>query len=176
MRAVVVYESMYGNTRVVAEAIARGLARSMDVDVTRVADASELTGIDLLVLGAPTHIWGMSRPKTRLGAVEAADEPGSRLSVEPDAAGPGMREWLDSLPSPAARIAIFDTRMHAPLGLSGSAAKSISRRARNRGYALADQPQGFFVSKENELLDGELDRARTWGEKLAATCAESRMP
>lgn len=173
MRAVVVYESMYGNTHAVAEAIGRGLAQSMDVEVMRVADAHDLAGVDLLVLGAPTHAWGLSRPTTRRGAVQAADEPDSGLAVEPGAAGPGMREWLDSLPPIPVRIAIFDTRMPAPLGLSGSAAKGIARRARHRGYKLVDQPQGFIVSKTNQLVDGELDRARIWGERLAVAFAES---
>ena len=63
MRAVIVYESMYGNTRAVAETVAAELGGS----AVSVADASadDLAGADLLVVGAPTHAWNMSRPSTR---------------------------------------------------------------------------------------------------------------
>jgi hypothetical protein len=173
MRAVVVYESMYGNTRAVAEAITDGLAATTSASAVPVAEAAELGNVDLLVLGAPTHTWGMSRPSTRRGAVQAADKPGSGLTVEPGAAGPGMREWLDRMPCVPTRVAIFDTRMKAPLGLSGSAAKRIARAVRSRGLRLAGAPQRFTVSKQNRLLDGELDRAHAWGAQLAAESISS---
>ena len=173
MRAVVVYESMYGNTHAVADAVRQGIAEAMEVDVLPVVDADDLRGVDLLVLGAPTHVWGMSRPTTRRGAADAAAEPGSGLVVEPGAAGAGMREWLAAMPPTSARIAVFDTRMRGPFGLSGSAAKRIARHMRHAGHQLVDRPQGFDVSTENELMDGEIDRARAWGAQLASKCVAS---
>ena len=73
MRAVVIYESMYGNTRAVAEAIASDLS-PMDVTVLPVgsADASTVADADLLIVGAPTHAFGLSRPQTRLSAAQPA--------------------------------------------------------------------------------------------------------
>ena len=174
MFALVVYESMYGNTHAVADAVAAGIGESMDVEVVSVADITERGAVDLLVLGAPTHAWGLSRPSTRRGAVQAAEKPGSELVVEPNATGSGMREWLDLMPCVSTRAAAFDTRMTAPLGLSGSAAKRIARRLRKRRVALAAGPEGFTVSKQNRLLDGELERARRWGRRLAA--APDRSP
>ena len=74
MRAVVVYESMYGNTHHVAEAIGTGLSEGYDVAVVPVseADPAVLNGADLVVVGGPTHLHGMSRPSSRKGAATAA--------------------------------------------------------------------------------------------------------
>jgi len=79
MRAVVVYESMYGNTHQVAEAIGAGLRSSFEVSVVPVSEAGPavLADADLLVVGGPTHVHGMSRTSTRKAAVEAADKPAS---------------------------------------------------------------------------------------------------
>jgi hypothetical protein len=178
MRAVVVYESMYGNTRAVAEAVAAGMEPYALVSVLPVAeagpDADALRNVDLLVAGGPTHVRGMSRPTSRRSAVEAAAKPGSDLHLEPGADGPGLREWLEHMPCIPSRVAAFDTRMHAPAGVSGSAARRIARRLRRQGFEPAARPEGFYVTKENRLLDGELARARAWGAGLAA--AWSRQP
>jgi hypothetical protein len=90
MRAVVVYESMYGNTHLVADAIGAGLEGAFDVWVGPVsqADPAVLDGAALVVAGGPTHVHGMSREATRKAAAEAADKPASPLNLEPDAGGP----------------------------------------------------------------------------------------
>jgi len=77
MQAVVVYESMYGNTHMIADAIGAGLKTASDVSVVPVSQASRavLAGADLVVVGGPTHAHGMSRAATRQGAVKAADKP-----------------------------------------------------------------------------------------------------
>ena len=175
----VIYESMYGNTRAIAEAIGRGLATGYEVTVQPVADveATELTGVDLLVVGGPTHTWSMSRPSTRQGAATAAEKPGSGLSIEPGATGPGIREWLRSLdratvPS-ALHVTTFDTRMHAPLGLSGAASRTIAKRLRRVGIRCDARPRGFYVSRQNLLIDGEIARAEVWGRELAAMHART---
>ena len=99
MKAVVVYESMYGNTHLIADAIGEGLRTTGEAVVVSVhdADASLVAGADLMVVGGPTHVHGMSRPTTRDAAVAAADQPESSLTMDPDAEGPGVREWLESL-------------------------------------------------------------------------------
>src|SRR5215470_18277358 len=119
MRAVVVYESMYGNTHLVADAIGKGLGTACDVSVVPVAQMNPEVpaGTDLVVVGGPTHVHGMSRAATRKAAVEAADKPASPLTVEPDAAGPGLREWFASLGRYPVKAAAFDTRMHGPATL-----------------------------------------------------------
>jgi hypothetical protein len=180
MQALVVYESMYGNTRAVAEAIGRGLATSCEVTVQQVAnvDAATLSGVDLLVVGGPTHTWSMSRPATRNAAVEAAADPTSGLVVEPGAAGPGIREWLQSLQPPtgqhAMRATAFDTRMHVPLGLNGGASRGIAKRLHRIGFSNAHPPQGFYVTKTNQLTADETARAESWGRDLAGVPARAR--
>ena len=76
MKALVVYESMYGNTHTVAAAIAEGLSGLADVEVVPVEGASteRLEAADLIVVGGPTHAHSMSRPSTRKGAADAARE------------------------------------------------------------------------------------------------------
>jgi hypothetical protein len=116
MRALVVYESMFGSTRRIAEAVAAGLDKSGQAVVVGVADAHEglLTGIDLLVVGGPTQGWSMSRPSTRRGAPLHVAKPESGLTLEPGAdTGPGVREWLAQRGQLALPAAAFDTRVNS---------------------------------------------------------------
>ena len=92
MKALVVYESMWGNTQRVAEAIAAGLRESMEVELVEVnqAPAEPAPEVGLIVAGGPTHAFSMSRTRTRADAVNrGADHTASDL---------GLREWLDRLP------------------------------------------------------------------------------
>jgi menaquinone-dependent protoporphyrinogen IX oxidase len=91
MRAIVVYESMYGNTHQVADAIGAGLGTAFDVSVVPVSQTGPdvLAGADLAVVGGPTHAHGITRAATRKAAVEAASKPVSGLKIEPTAIGPG---------------------------------------------------------------------------------------
>jgi hypothetical protein len=174
MKAVVVYESMYGNTHAIAEAIAEGLRAGVDdvsVVTTHDADASTGQDADLVVVGGPTHVHGLSRPSTRKAAVEAAEKPDSGLEVEPDAIGPGVREWLDGLSPAAGRAATFDTRIDAPAALTGRASKGIARRLRSKGYTLIADPHSFLVTKESHLEPHEEDTAREWGAQLGTSLA-----
>jgi hypothetical protein len=168
MRALVVYESMFGNTRAVAEAIATGLAAVGEVEALEVAEAptGHLSGIDLLVVGGPTHALGLSREQTRASAVDETDQP----LVSP---GTGLREWLAALESPEGPIAAatFDTRTQRPR-LPGSAAVAAGRRLRRLGFARALRPETFWVGgMTGPLVDGELERAHMWGLALAEQVA-----
>ena len=172
MRALVVYESMYGNTHLVADAIGRGLEVMADVSVLAVHDAddADLEGVDLVVVGGPTHVHSMSRSRTRNAAVDAATGD-DELVVAPDAAGPGVRVWLASLPTTppgGVRAAAFDTRIDAPAILTGRASKAIDRALRHHGFATIAEPESFLVTKHNELEPDEATRATAWGAQLAA--------
>ena len=173
MRAVVVYESMYGNTHLVADAIGAGLGTAFDVWVVPVsqADPAVLDGAGLVVVGGPTHVHGMSRASTRKAAGEAADKPASPLNLEPDAAGPGLREWFASLGHYPVKAAAFDTRMHAPAALTGRASKGVARLLRAHGFEVIAEPESFLVTKQDRLEPHETTRAREWGTKLAASVA-----
>ena len=173
MRAVVVYESMYGNTRAVAEAIGEGLRSAGDVVVVPVGRAGPevLDGAGLVVVGGPTHVHGMTRPRTRAAAAEVAAKPASTVVLEAGADGPGVREWLASLGPVDGRAAAFDTRLKGPAAFTGRASKGIGRALRRHGLELTAPPESFLVTKDNILEAGEAARARRFGERLAAGIA-----
>jgi len=173
MRAVVVYESMYGNTHLVADAIATGLGTVCQVDVVPVerADQQTLDGAGLIVVGGPTHAHGMTRASTRQAAIADAHKPDSGLRLDPDAEGPGLREWFDALPTLPTAAAAFDTRVDLPAALTGRAGKGIARRLRQHALTVIAEPESFLVTKQNRLEPGEADRARSWGAQLARTVA-----
>ncbi|HXY46244.1 MAG TPA: flavodoxin domain-containing protein [Acidimicrobiales bacterium] len=156
MDVAVVYESIFGNTRIVAEAIAEGLQASdqrAQVAVMPVGEATpeRLESVELLIVGAPTHVTRMPSPRTR----------------QQFTAAPGVREWLAGLPAalPGQQAAAFDTRLSYPL--AGSAARPISRRLRHHGYKIVAKPTGFIVEGgKGPLKDEERERARAWGAGL----------
>jgi hypothetical protein len=169
MHTVVIYESMFGNTRQIAEAIAEGVGSAGTVDLVRVtdADAGLVDDADLVVVGGPTHTWGMSRPKTRQGVPNYAAKPGSDLILEPGASsGPGVREWISSLGARHGRAAAFDTRLNAPAIFTGKASGGIDRALSSHGLVAVVGPESFLVTKQGHLLPDELDRARAWGQGL----------
>jgi hypothetical protein len=168
MRAVVVYESMYGNTHLVAESIGEGLRRTYEVDVVPVdkADRALIEAADLIVVGGPTHAHGMSRDSTRQAAVADADKPDKNLTVDPDAEGPGLRDWIPSLPTTRAKAAAFDTRIDMPAVLTGRASKGIGRLLRQHGFEMIAEPTSFLVTKDSHLETGEATRAEQWGRQL----------
>lgn len=171
MKAVIVYESMYGNTHHVASAIADGLGGAANVVVVPVQRAKPelVESADLLVVGGPTHVHGMSRVMTRTAAVEATDKPGNDLKLEPDAEGPGLREWFEGLGKLGSHAAAFDTRMHGPPALTGRASKGIAKQLRHHGARLITDPESFIVTKDNHLEVDEEQRARAWGAELGRT-------
>lgn len=120
-----------------------------------------LREFDLLVVGAPTHVHGLSSRRSRKGALEQQGRDGE--------VGIGVRGWLERLPFLGRPpVAVFDTRAHKPELLVGSAAHRIAHRLRKRGYRLAVEPESFFVDgTPGPLADGELERAEEWGNMLA---------
>ena len=168
--AVVVYESMFGNTHVIADRIATGLRERLDdVTVVPVHDATaELVGAtDLLVVGGPTHVHGMSSHLSRQSAKDMAAKD-EDLDLDPDAEGPGLRDWFDEVPTgQSGRAAAFDTRVHATTLVTGQASKGIAKRLGRHGFELVAEPESFFVDKENHLEAEEADRASAWGRRLA---------
>ena len=173
MRIVIVYESSYGNTHLVADAVAEGLRAGNDVEVVPVSEASQelITDADLVVVGGPTHVHGMSRGKTRQAAAEAADKPGSGLTLDPDSSGPGLRDWFAALRPVHTNAAAFDTRIDAPAVITGRASKGISRQLRHHGFREIIEPASFLVTKDSHLAPGQQTDARQWGERLAAALA-----
>ena len=179
MRAVVVYESMYGNTHRIADEIGAGLREAPGVDEVAVvsvheADEALQAGVDLLVVGGPTHVHGMSHERTRDDAVRQAEEPDSGLRLDPDAEGSGLREWFDALHRLDVPAAAFDTRIDLPVALTGRASKGIARRLRKLHCDEVAVAHSFLVTTETELEPDEALHAHRWGSALAAASAGHR--
>ncbi len=158
MHSVVIYESFYGNTESIAGAIAEGLARHGQAEAMAIGDvaASTLSDVDLLVVGAPTHAWGLPRARTRAG-------------VRADLSGTLLRDWLDVVPAGDGRpAAAFATRLGSPRFLTGSAATGIARRLRRRGWTPAKPATFVVTATPGPLADGELAKALAWGDELGA--------
>jgi hypothetical protein len=169
MKAVVIYESMYGNTHLIANAIAEGLRTHGEVLVVPVgeADTALLDTVDLVVVGGPTHAHGMSRASTRKGAAAAAEKPGSTFVMDADAMGTSLREWFATLGDlEKKRAAAFDTRFDLPAALTGRASRGIAHKLHHHLATLIAPPESFFVTKDNHLDPNEEDRARKWGDRL----------
>ena len=156
MRAIVIFESMFGNTEELPVDA---------VEVVEVGSAPTAVGQDdLVVVGGPTHAFGMSRESTR---EDAATKGAGPLVSQ----GDGVREWLERVSfgaggHPAA--AAFDTKVTRPR-LPGSAAKAIERRLRKVGFSIVQPATTFHVhGMEGPLEDGELEKARAYGARLAA--------
>ncbi|MFI6602382.1 flavodoxin family protein [Nonomuraea sp. NPDC050536] len=166
MYALVIYESMFGNTRRVAEAVAQGLSSHLSAETVEVSLAPAVVGgeVSLLVIGGPTHAFSMTKPTTRASAARQTTRP----LISP---GIGIREWLDRAHLEPVRAIAFDTRVrHMP----GSAARAALTRLHRLGARIAGPTQSFYViDMTGPLMDGELERAREWGEELGAAC---RMP
>lgn len=165
MRALVVFESMFGNTRDVAAAVAEGLGSHLSVDLVEVGSApTEIDAeVSLLVVGGPTHAFGMSRPETRRSAADKATGPVVSGRI-------GLRDWLAALArsSDGAAAATFDTRVSKPRA-PGSAARKAERRLRRMGFDIVAAAANFWVTGvEGSLVDGELERARRWGEQIGS--------
>ena len=178
MKVVMVYESMFGNTAALAEAVTSGLA-----DVGAVVALSEVTsvpaegllGCDLLVLAAPTHALTLSRPASRAEAVSKGADPAHATR--------GLREWLTNLDvtlsatatAPRPSIAVFDTRMGKGRHWPGSAARSVERTMKKSGFAVVSRASFYVDAVAGPLAAGEHERAREWGRSLAelATRGES---
>jgi len=164
MKAVVVYESHWGNTAAVADAIAAGLGAGARALSTDEATESAVADADILVVGAPVIAFGLATDKARAGLTDDRKAPSPA-----DIGHPSMRWWLARLPFRKAVGAAFETRIWwSPRGATGE----IERGLRNAGYEVRTKAAKFVVEGTyGPLRDGELDRAREWGAQLAASVA-----
>jgi hypothetical protein len=168
MRAIVVYESMFGDNKQVAEAIAAGLADAgVTADAIEVGVAPTTLGddVDLLVVGCPNHAWSMPRPSTREDASTKVDEPLVSQGI-------GVREWLEQAAlTPGVRSAAYDTRGSRPKAVVAfdHASSSIDKRlVKLGGVRLLPSEHFVVVDMTGPLEPGEVDRAREWGRRMAS--------
>ena len=144
MKALIVYDSVYGNTEKIARAIADAITPSGEVKVLRVGEAnpSELESADLLIVGSPTH--------------------GGRPT-------PAIQDLLNKVPKlQGVNVAAFDTRIQTKLvRVFGYAAGRIAGNLKKKGGNLIASPAGFFVTgSKGPLKEGELERAAGWAKGI----------
>ncbi|MEZ5194768.1 MAG: hypothetical protein R2734_21375, partial [Nocardioides sp.] len=136
----IVVESMFGNSREVAEVVADGAREAgADVSVTPVAEAGRdvQPAATLLVVGGPTHAFSMTRSATRADALREGAPYGDKET--------GIREWIDrATPRPDLPVITFDTRIQVKF-VPGSAAKSAAASLKGHGFAHVTRGPTFFV-------------------------------
>ncbi len=164
VRALIVYESMFGNTERIARAVRDGLRQYLPADTVPVNQAPDVVPDDvrLLVVGGPTHAFSMSRLSTRQ---EAWKQGGLVTPVEV-----GIRDWLAALKPTRVetlRVTTFDTRIAKVRRLPGSAARSAAKLLRRMGFRMLSTSESFFVNDTTgPIRDVELERAERWGAEL----------
>jgi flavodoxin len=169
MGAIVVFESLWGNTAEVARAVAEGLGPGTRALRTDEVGPDAVAGAELVVAGAPVLGFKLSSPKMRDGIRQ---NPGK--GPAPDLSCPLLRTWLEDLAPGSGWGAAFDTRVRGPFG---KGAPEIARLLEAAGYRQLAEAEGFVVKgKHGPLRDGELERARLWGEQLARAFEERRDP
>jgi flavorubredoxin len=145
MNALIVYDSQYENTERIAQAITDALAESGEARAVRLDPAHplEFQGVDMFIVGSPTQGW------------------------KPTSA---VRSFLEEVSSEQLRslaVACFDTRFRLPRWMSGSAAKVMATKLKEKGVSLLVPPKSFFVKgTEGPLRSGEVERAATWARML----------
>jgi hypothetical protein len=170
MSALVVVETYFGNTRHIADVVANRLrSDGIDAEVVDVVEApTELEdGIELLVIGAPTHDLGLPTAETRQAAFARSGQ------VEP---GIGVREWVERVtrPSVPPLVAVFDTRTGYPW-LAGSAAAQASVLLSRKGFPVIPARETFRVQGVTGPLSvGEDQRAEYWTDVVAARLQKQR--
>jgi flavodoxin len=156
MLTVVVYDTKYGNTEQVAQAIARGVAGLGTVRVMDVTEATQPLAErpDLLLVGGPTQRHGPS---------------------------PALRQFIEDLPSELQGVpsASFDTRYRGSTLIMGSAAGAAAKQIRKADGSLVAQPESFFIARggplEKQGLEaGELERAEAWGRTVGTAVLAKR--
>ena len=163
MKAVVVYESLWGNTAAIARAIADGLGAGAVALTTDAARPESIADADLLIVGAPVLGFRLGTDSVRESIARSeADAP-----TPPDLSHPSLRSWLDALPRGSAPCAAFETRIWwSPRGATGD----IEQRLARAGHRVVSHARKFVVKDTyGPLRDGELERARSWGVELART-------
>lgn len=145
MKTLIVYDSAYNNTEKIAQAIGNAITGEVKVIKIDRVNNSDLEGLDLFIIGAPTY--------------------GGRPT-------PPIINFIDNIPVnliKGLKVVAFDTRLSTRLvKIFGYAAPKIAGKLKNKGGILVLPPEGFFVERsEGPLKEGELERATTWAKLIA---------
>lgn len=148
MKTIVIYDTQFGNTEEVAKAVAGALGGDVKIQKVKDANPADLSDYDLIVIGSPTQ--------------------GGRQTMT-------MKAFLDIVKDGALKgksAVVFDTRLKTMLvKLFGYAAGRIADIIKDKGGEVLLEEPFYVKSAKGPLLEGELDRAKAWGKKVAETAA-----
>jgi flavodoxin len=152
MKMVIVYFSKFGNTRRVAEAMGETLGQAGEVRVVGIDELAGVAreGVDLVVVGTPTHAFTVPQEVGRVLKAQRADL----------LAGTS--------------VAAFDTTVRRWPFRHLRASPKLLRHLRRLGGTPVAEPETFFVALRGApeangadlLEEGQIDRARQWAAKL----------
>lgn len=149
MNVLVIYDSMFGNTESIANAIGGAMESGGTVVVRPIAEVPSIPArIDMLIVGGPTQAHGVDAQ---------------------------MKGYLEKLPDDSVQgmaVAAFDTRLRWPKLLSGAASQGIAERLERKGARILAEPESFLVERaDGPLVEGERERAAAWGRHLIGSVA-----
>jgi flavodoxin len=143
MKALVIYDSIYGNTKKIAETVAAELGKGVITVTVSDFSTKDLSGIDLLVVGSPILAF---RPSEKTGKFLAGLRTGQLKGVKATA---------------------FDTRVR--IFFHGDAAKKIAESLRQVGAEIVAEPCGFIVEgREGPLANDAIAKAKEWATSIKA--------
>jgi len=155
MKVLIAYDSFFGNTEKIAQAIGSALGSPQDVATLRVNTVTpeQLTGLELLIVGSPTRGFRPSEATLKfLKSIAPAALKGVRVAAF------DTRIATSDIKSPILRFFI---------NFAGYAAKPIAEQLKKKGGDLVVEPEGFYVkASEGPLKDGELERAADWARRV----------
>lgn len=155
MQVLVVYDSVYGNTERIAQAVGNVLGAHNEIRVRRVGDVkpTDLANLNLLMVGSPTQQFRATPAiKKFIGGIRRGEL--NRVQVAAFDTRLGMEDMPSRILPPFVKI-------------FGYAAKPIADSLVSKGGRLVTPPEGFLVKgMEGPLKEGELERAATWAEHL----------
>jgi flavodoxin len=143
MKTLIICDSNYGNTMLVAKEIANNIDDNAKVVSVKDFKGSDLSGTDLLIFGSPIVGWRPTETSTKL-----------------------LSSFVGKLPKDL-RFSTFDTRVK--LFIHGDAKEKIASMLRETGANQIFEPQAFYVKgKEGPLFEGELEKAAIWAKLIKA--------
>jgi hypothetical protein len=171
MKAVVVYEASFPGTRAVAEAVAFGVGRSVNVSLLRSDETNglRLDDVDLLVVGGPAQLTRAIVPGPSVPGA-SSDAAGARGVLS----WPGIHQWLASVGQVPLSAAAFDTRIYGRTVFARRISKATARDLAQHGMSLVVPPSSFRLDETGQLALIEARRAEAWGANLGGVLRTRR--
>ncbi len=159
MKTIVVYDSVFGNTKKVAETIGETIGDLGEVETIQINQLTleKLKTAQLLIIGSPTRGFEPTKPVAN-----------------------SLKEIKHQI-YPDLKIAVFDTRMDIVkvnnkvltffVKFRGYAVDSMEKIILKNGFTVFHPGMGFFVEEsEGPVTTGEFEKAQTWATSVYQSC------